>query len=154
MKLEYDTRMRALESNITSGSLVLLKLKKERKTTPIWDPDPYRVISINGKQITAEGHDRTTKRNYPFFKLYREDEDESFPPTSTSTSPFFTVSAFPESIISTPPIISSSFPAQSPNHDDAPTWGRQTKRRIQFFTTRGGDWPGSSFIFRRNYHHQ
>ena len=45
MKLEYDNRMRVTTSNINIGSLVLIKLKKERKSTPIWDPDPYRVIA-------------------------------------------------------------------------------------------------------------
>ena len=75
MKLEYDTRMRVLESNINVGSLVLIKLNKERKTTPIWDPDPYRVTNINGTQITAQRHDRTTTRNSSFFKLYREKDE-------------------------------------------------------------------------------
>jgi hypothetical protein len=77
MKLEYDTRMRALESNITVGSLVLIKLKKVCKSTPTWDPDPYRVININGTQITAQRHDRTTTRNSSFFKLYRVEEFDS-----------------------------------------------------------------------------
>jgi glycogen debranching enzyme len=76
MKLEYDNRMRVTKSNIDIGSLVLIKLKKERKSTPIWDPDPYRVIAINGSQITASRHDRTTSRNSSFFKLFRYNDDE------------------------------------------------------------------------------
>ena len=76
MKLEYDNRMRVTTSNINIGSLVLIKLKKERKSTPIWDPDPYRVIAINGSQITASRHDRTTTRNSSFFKFFRYNDDE------------------------------------------------------------------------------
>ena len=87
MKIEYDTRMRALESNITVGSLVLIKLKKVCKTTPAWDPDPYRVVNINGTQITAKRHDRTTTRNSSFFKPYREEEFDSIEPSPTITSP-------------------------------------------------------------------
>jgi hypothetical protein len=64
MKHVYDNRMRVTISGIEIGSLVLIKLKKERKSTPIWDPDPYRVIAINGSQITSSQHDRTTTRNY------------------------------------------------------------------------------------------
>ena len=76
MKDEYDARMRVNQSNIDIGSLVLIKLKNSQKSTPIWDPDPYKVIGINGTQITASRHDRTTTRNSSFFKLFRYDDDE------------------------------------------------------------------------------
>jgi hypothetical protein len=90
MKDEYDARMRVNQSNMDIGSLVLIKLKKSQKSTPIWDPDPYRVIGINGTQITASRHDRTTTRNSSFFKLFRYDDDEvtgsNTIPSSTSTA--------------------------------------------------------------------
>ena len=85
MKAEYDRRMRATEPALSVGDLVLLKLKKQRKSTPIWDPDPYRVAHINGTLITAARDDQTTTRNSSCFKLFKQnndDDDEFFSTTS------------------------------------------------------------------------
>ena len=63
---------------LAQGDLVLLKLKKQHKSTPLWDPDPYRVSHVKGTLITAERDDRTTTRNCSCFKLFRHnDADES-----------------------------------------------------------------------------
>ena len=57
----------------------LLKLEKQRKSTPFCDPDPYSV-ALSG--------DETTTRNSSCFKLFRHnDADEPFHiemPTTTS----------------------------------------------------------------------
>ena len=76
MEAEYNQRMRARETNIRVGSKVLIKLKKHRKDTPVWDILPYTVIEINGSMITASRHDHVTTRNSSFFKLYRHIEFE------------------------------------------------------------------------------
>jgi transposase InsO family protein len=122
MKLEYDTRMRALESNITVGSLVLIKLKKVCKTTPTWDPDPYRVININGTQITAQRHDRTTTRNSSFFKLYRVEEFDSI--ISDETRPTALSSASTQS-----PPMDIAQPSDESNFSRS---GEETGRQVSF----------------------
>jgi hypothetical protein len=76
MKKDYDARMSVVESSISMGCQVLLKLDKKNKSTPSWDPEPYRVSAMNGSQITATRGDRSTTRNSSFFKLLRHCDDD------------------------------------------------------------------------------
>ena len=73
MKADFDKRMKARESSIRIGNLVLIKLAKHRKNTPAWDPSPYLVTQVKGSMVTASRADHTTTRNSSFFKLFRAD---------------------------------------------------------------------------------
>ena len=72
MKEEYDHRMKVRELQITTGTKVLIKLKRVDKTTPAWDPVPYVVVAVKGDMVTATRDGYTTTRNSSFFKRFLE----------------------------------------------------------------------------------
>ena len=71
MQREYNERMNARPSEIRLGSYVLCKRKQTHKHMSPWDPDPYRVIGLNGSMLTVRRthpqiHEMT--RNSSLFK--------------------------------------------------------------------------------------
>jgi hypothetical protein len=70
MKEEYDQRMGARELQIQVGMKVLLKAERERKSDPIWDPQPYTVTALKGTMSTAMRGRRGVTRNCSWFKPY------------------------------------------------------------------------------------
>ena len=78
MKQEYDARMKTRESSIRIGSRVLIKMKKQRKSTSAWDvKNPYIVTDIKGSMVTAKREGHTTTRNSSCFKLLRYYDEEA-----------------------------------------------------------------------------
>jgi hypothetical protein len=47
MKASYDKNKHVSESPITVGTRVFLKLERENKATPDWDPQAFLVIATN-----------------------------------------------------------------------------------------------------------
>ena len=60
-QLEYDRCMHPIIC-IVSDSLVQTKLKLKRKSTPILDPDPYRVTNLNVTQLSTMHHSKSATR--------------------------------------------------------------------------------------------
>ena len=77
-RLGFNEHMRAKECKLEVGDQVLFKLFRNHKTVSEWDPDPFKVVEINGSMITASRlHPKVQKltRNSSFFKLFYEDAD-------------------------------------------------------------------------------
>ena len=68
MKKEADKKSYVKESDIDKGDLVLVKQIKRNKTTPAYDPQPYKVIERNGSQIKATRKDHDITRHVNHFK--------------------------------------------------------------------------------------
>ena len=66
IKLYADKRLKTRESNIHIGDLVYLKYDKRVKSKPIYDPTPYKVVSIKGTQAVLRLHD-------PYLAQHRRD---------------------------------------------------------------------------------
>ena len=95
MKLHADRRSHAKESDLTEGDTVLVRQPKRIKTTPPFDPVPYRVHMRKGTMITASRPDHQITRNSSFFKRVPYDttfrqpdlpEDELEPPITQQAS--------------------------------------------------------------------
>ena len=68
IKFYADQKKNIKFSNIDVGDTVLLKIKRDRKSDPYYDPNPYRVIERKGNMIIAERGQKTVTRNTSFFK--------------------------------------------------------------------------------------
>ena len=65
------------KSKFNRGDKVLVKIKRQNKFTPEYDPKWYRVINIKGSMITARRADHTITRNSSFFKKYYGNQEYS-----------------------------------------------------------------------------
>ena len=77
MKEDFDRRMKAREPKIQIGARVLLKTEQKRKSDPIWDPVPFRVVSVKGTLVTAQKDNRQVTRNVSFFKPFFSYADQT-----------------------------------------------------------------------------
>ena len=68
IKKYSDNHHHAKPKNIVVNDKVLVKQPKVTKLTPIYDPNPYIVVSRKGSMITAERDGRRITRNISFFK--------------------------------------------------------------------------------------
>ena len=71
---EEDRSAKNKMADYKVGKKVLLKLKKENKYTPRFDPEFYTVVSAKGTMITAKRGRKTVTRNMAFFKPYIGDQ--------------------------------------------------------------------------------
>ncbi|KAJ8027737.1 hypothetical protein HOLleu_29776 [Holothuria leucospilota] len=76
MKHYAEKKHSLKQSSIRVGDSVLLRQNKINKLTPPYDPKPFKVISVKGSTITAEGDGRTITRNSSFFKVFNFAEEE------------------------------------------------------------------------------
>lgn len=71
MKRHTDSK-RATTSTIDVGDLVLVRQKRQNKTTPPFDPVPYVVDKRHGTQVTARRPGHYITRNVSLFKRIPE----------------------------------------------------------------------------------
>ena len=67
----YDKKKRTQEKEIQSGDKVLLSQKKTT-TAPPFDPKPFTVISVSGRQVKAQRGETVRVRNQAKFKLIKD----------------------------------------------------------------------------------
>ena len=72
MKEYADAKHRAKQHQLKVNDPVLDKWVRTSKFTPLFDPNPYRVISINRSMVTASNERRTLTRNSSHFKHITE----------------------------------------------------------------------------------
>ncbi|CAF1016621.1 unnamed protein product [Brachionus calyciflorus] len=71
MKDYDDKRFRTKTSSFKIGDAVIVKQTRNDKSYSVYDPNPYRIIKINGSMITASRENHEITRNSSFFKLFR-----------------------------------------------------------------------------------
>lgn len=81
----YADGKQATSSTIDIGDMVLVRQKRQNKTTPPFDPVPYVVERRHGTQVTARRPGHMITRNVSFFKQIpkrlhpeRKEEEEEF----------------------------------------------------------------------------
>lgn len=76
---EYaDSKRRAMTRDLKPGDLVLLQQKHRNKYTSTYNPEPLKIIQVNGSQIVMrDTRGNTYRRNSSHVKLYREDPNLS-----------------------------------------------------------------------------
>ena len=72
MKKAEENKCYVKESKIAVGDTVLVKQIKQNKTTPAYDPQPYKVIKRNGGQIRAARKDHVITGHVNLFKGLRK----------------------------------------------------------------------------------
>lgn len=72
---EYaDSKRRATARDLKPGDLVLLQQKHRNKYTSTFNPEPLKIIQVNGSQIVMrDAKGNTYRRNSSHVKRYRED---------------------------------------------------------------------------------
>ncbi|RMZ94154.1 Retrovirus-related Pol poly from transposon [Brachionus plicatilis] len=78
MKAFNDKNLKAQVVDFKVGDIVILKWKRARKSCSLFDPNPFKVIKIEGSMITVERDGKILVRNSSFMKLYVQEK-----PTST-----------------------------------------------------------------------
>ncbi|RNA25929.1 Retrovirus-related Pol poly from transposon [Brachionus plicatilis] len=78
IKAFNDKNLKAQVVDIKVGDIVILKWKRARKSCSLFDPNPFKVIKIEGSMITVERDGKILVRNSSFMKLYVQEK-----PTST-----------------------------------------------------------------------
>ncbi|CAF1064638.1 unnamed protein product [Brachionus calyciflorus] len=76
MKTFNDRNLWAQVSHFKVGDKVLLKWKRSSKSDTYFDPDPFKIIEINGSMITVEKNGKILVRNSSFMKLYIQPTSE------------------------------------------------------------------------------
>jgi len=71
MKKYGDGKLKTRFSTIKINDLVLLLNTSASKSTPIYDPEPFRVIRVHGNQATIQRNDKTLVRNVSLLKIYQ-----------------------------------------------------------------------------------
>ena len=69
-KLYSDQRRRARPSKVQEGDQVLIRWRQLNKAMPRFNPQPYKVVDVNGSMITAQSQTdgREVTRNSSFMK--------------------------------------------------------------------------------------
>jgi hypothetical protein len=78
MKEYGDHKLRTRESTLKLNDLVIVRQEAIRKSTPVYEQEPYRIIDINGSMITASNTRRTITRNSSAFKIFKTNDVASF----------------------------------------------------------------------------
>lgn len=68
MKAYADKRRTHTQQELREGDVVLIRQKKTGKLVTLYNPKPYRVISVKGTMITAQRHGHIVTRNQSFFR--------------------------------------------------------------------------------------
>ena len=68
IKYYADKKKNIKYSDIEIGDTVLLKIKRNRKSDPYYDPKPYTIIQRKGNMLVAERGHQTVARNTLYFK--------------------------------------------------------------------------------------
>ena len=76
-KMNADNKSYVKTSNIKVGDSVLLKQYKTSKMLPVYDPEPYIVVSRIGNEVKVKRNSQTVKRNVTFFKKFFTKDAES-----------------------------------------------------------------------------
>jgi hypothetical protein len=71
MKKYGDGKLKTKFSTIKINDFVLLLNTSASKSTPIYDPEPFRVIRVHGNQATIQRDDKTLVRNVSLLKTYQ-----------------------------------------------------------------------------------
>jgi hypothetical protein len=71
---------RAREEELQVGMKVLLKRKKKRKGMPIYDPEPYTITKLFGRQAVIERGGEKLNRETQKFKRFYTDNDKADKP--------------------------------------------------------------------------
>ncbi len=81
MKNYADERRHTKVPNLTPGDTVLVRQPRINKTTPPFNPQPYRLISTKGSMMTARRGEKEVTRNSSHFKSIlstpSEEEEEN-----------------------------------------------------------------------------
>ena len=67
-KMKYHADKKAKPHELKLGDLVLIPAAKANKLSPLFKPDPYRVVAIKGTMITASNGTHTVTRNASLLK--------------------------------------------------------------------------------------
>ena len=78
-KEKHDKRAR--EEEISPGMQVLLKYRKKKKGMPKYDPNPFTVTELMGRQAVLKRGSTTLRRETQKFKRYYQDAQGSTPAT-------------------------------------------------------------------------
>ena len=74
-KERHDKKAR--EEHLKAGMKVLLRNKKKKKGNPKYDPEPYTIIELEGRQAVLRRGDTTLRRETQKFKrLHTKDDDD------------------------------------------------------------------------------
>ena len=111
-KTNYDKRMGAREHALVVGMKVWVKRKPTDKSMSPWDPEPYEIVSIKGRRVTATrcgNNNHSIIRNSSHFKPFLGSALE----TSTDDRATFATDETPEV-----PVIDGDQVARD-NHEDS-----------------------------------
>jgi hypothetical protein len=67
-KMYADLAQHAVHTEFKTGDTVMLKWIRDNKHQPLFDPYPYKVVSVKGNMITANRPGHSVTRNSRFFK--------------------------------------------------------------------------------------
>ena len=71
----WDTKRKAVHSNLREGEKVLIKQEKQNKLTTPFEPKLYEIIKKSGNQVTVQDDDdKVYKRNVTEVKKFNEEE--------------------------------------------------------------------------------
>ncbi|KAF6197897.1 hypothetical protein GE061_007639 [Apolygus lucorum] len=68
-----NEKRKTSKHSLLPEDMVLAKQHSGDKFSPPYDPIPYKVVSVNGSQVTAERSEKSITRNSSFFKKLHED---------------------------------------------------------------------------------
>ena len=68
IKYYADKKNNVKYSDIAIGDTLLLKIKRNRKSDPYYDPSPYTIIQRKRNMLIAERGHQTVTRNTLYFK--------------------------------------------------------------------------------------
>ncbi|CAF1152152.1 unnamed protein product [Brachionus calyciflorus] len=70
MKAYNDKKLKAKTSSLKIGDVVLLKWNRSSKSDSLFDPNPFKVVKVNGSMITVERNGSLLVRNSSFMKPF------------------------------------------------------------------------------------
>ena len=74
-KEELDGRKKTVEMKVKVGDTVLVKLTKTT-TKPPFDPNPYRVVEVNGTQTVLDRDGKRLKRSFNKIKGIKDNKEK------------------------------------------------------------------------------
>ncbi|KAM9808926.1 uncharacterized protein LOC133158174 isoform X1 [Syngnathus typhle] len=78
MKKCADERRNASHSVLKEGDVVLIQQRKTGKLVTPFNPNPYKVIAVNGTMVTARRQDHRLTRHRSHFKLLKHKPEVPF----------------------------------------------------------------------------
>ena len=70
VKTYVDKTRGAKKINVAVGDTVLLRQSKTNKFSTLYDPEPYKIISIKGRSVTARRGEKSITRHISFMKKF------------------------------------------------------------------------------------